>query len=158
VKTRVAATLGILGLVGAVLARGPGNLARARAGGPIRWQSGFGVLETGAHMEQLARAVGRHLVAEPDGHPLLYSFPNDAWLYLALPARNATRFDILIPGLFPRPYVDEVLSDLRARRPGTVVYLSVIPADDIRRTVEANYVLAEDTGVYRIYVRGESPP
>jgi len=154
----VAGTLVVWGLAGAVVARGAANLERARSAAPVRWQSGFGALETDPAMEQAFRALTPHLITETDGRRLLYSYPNDAWLYLALPASNATRFDVMVPSQFPRQYVEEVLAALRARRPGTIVLRSFIPVDEVRRTVEAHYDLAEETGSYRIYVRRQGPP
>jgi len=129
------------------------NLKRARAAAPVRFETGFGLLQGDAAAEQLFRTVERHLVREPTGRALLYSFPDDAWLYLALPADNATRFSVIVPGFFPDAYVAEVTADLAARRPGTVVVAVPFVTKPMQATIDAGYELAEEFGPYRVYVR-----
>lgn len=156
VRRAVAAVAGgALALV--LVVRGLANLGRARAESPVRWQSAFGTLDTDESMRALHDAVGRHLVTEPDGKRLLYSFPGDAWLYLALPAAPATRFDIMVPARFPQAYVDEVAAALREGRAGTVVALASWPPGDLGPALASRYDAVEDSGPHRIYVR-KAPP
>jgi hypothetical protein len=110
-----------------------------------------------AERERLYRAVRRHLVAESDGRNLLYSYPNDAWLYLVLPADNPTPFSLLAPGFFPVDYFELAVRVLRERRPGTVVVLAPVLSVDtstaIRRAIDDGYHMVEEVGEFRIYVR-----
>jgi hypothetical protein len=129
------------------------NVAHAYASAPVRFETAFGTLRGGAATEQLFRAVRERLVIEPDGRRLLFSYPDDAWLYLALPAAAATRFSVLVPGFFPEEYVREVIAALRARGPGTVVVWIPLSADRVGKAVRENYELSEELASYRIYVR-----
>jgi hypothetical protein len=94
---------------------------------------------------------------EPDGRRLLFSYPNDAWLYLALQAIPATPFNLLVPGMHSPDNFATVLDALRRRTPGTV--LLVVPTLDspegaaIRSAVEAGYDPVGEFSSYRAYVR-----
>ncbi|HLY39360.1 MAG TPA: hypothetical protein VKU61_15055 [Candidatus Binatia bacterium] len=151
----------VAALVGAcaiVAVKGVVDVRRAYAAAPVQLDSGFGRLRVGADLAPLYAAVRRHLVREPDGRMLAYSFPDDAWLYLTLPAHDTARFDFMMPN-FPARYVDEITGMLWARVPGMVVLLRPIPAGRIRDAVGAAYDLAEQVGPYDVYVRrGSVPP
>ncbi len=150
-------TIGMWAFAVAVAGHAVANLAYARAVAPRRFETAFGVLRAEPNVERLYHAAHRHLVREPDGRALLYSYPDDAWLYLALPADNATRFSVLVAGFFPDAYLEEVLATLRARRPGTVVLALAFSPEQMRRVVAEGYDVAEDTWAYRIFVRRPSP-
>ncbi|HLY39361.1 MAG TPA: hypothetical protein VKU61_15060 [Candidatus Binatia bacterium] len=139
---------------GIVAVKGVTNVARAYAAAPVELDTAFGRLRERPEIANLYAAVARHVVREPDGAALAYFFPDDAWLYLTLPARDAARFDILLL-TFPRRYIDEVTALLRARVPGTVALLNlpVFPAGEIRDAVVTGYDLVEHAGSYEIYVR-----
>jgi len=146
-------TASVWGFAAAVAGQAVANVSYAHAIAPVRFASDFGELRAEPNVERLFQAVRRHLVREPDGRALLYSFPDDAWLYLALAADDAARFSVLVDGFFPEEYVEEVLDVLRARRPGTVVLAVPFTRERIRRVVEAGYDPVEDVWAYRIFVR-----
>lgn len=139
----------------ALAGKAVGNVVRARSGLPVRLETGFGTIVGDEFIARLFGAISRHLVAEPAGRSLVYSYPDDAWLYLALPADDATRYSILFES-FPQRFVDEALAALRARRPGTVVLMSLSSAPAIEAAVRAGYDLVDEVYPYRIYVRREA--
>jgi hypothetical protein len=144
----------------AVAARSAANVVSAQAAAPVRLETAFGTLREDAFVEQLFRAVQSHLVREPEGRSLLYSFPNDAWLYLALPADNVTPYSLLAAPMFPPEDFQRAIEILRARRAGTVLLLDPLtlgrPGKAIRAAIEAGYDEVEKVGPYRIYVRRET--
>jgi hypothetical protein len=142
----------------AVLGECAANLAYARALAPVRLDTGFGVVQGDAALAQLFHAVRDHLVTEPDGRRLLYSYPDDAWLYLTLPADDVTRFSALIPGFFPPEDVAEVVGMMRARRPGTVVVATPMLSGAVPEAVQEGYDAVTEVPLYRIYVRRDAPP
>jgi hypothetical protein len=144
--------LAAVGVLGQAIA----NVAYARAVAPVRFETAFGVVQGDAASERLFRAVRAHLVREPDGTSLLYSYPNDAWLYLTVPAADATRYSILLARFYPPDKVQEIIGPLRARRPGTVVVLLPFASDSVPKVVEEEYDPVEDVGSYRIFVRRET--
>ena len=160
---RLAVLVALL-LFGAALARqGAVNLRAARAAAPQRFASaGFGTLDGDAGLERLYRAVARHLVREADGRALLYSYPNDAWLYLALPADNVTPYSLLAANMFPPEDFQRVIATLRARRPGTVVlwlpFASGAAGGGVPEAIAAGYDAVEEVEGFRIYVRRGAPP
>jgi len=136
-----------------VVGQGVANVAYARAIAPVRVETAFGVVQTDAASARLLRAVQAHLVREPDGRSLLYSYPDDAWLYLTVPADDATPYSIILASVYPPERVAQVTEPLRARRPGTVVVLTPLASDSIPRVVAEEYDLADEVAQYRIYVR-----
>jgi hypothetical protein len=150
----VHAAMWLLG--GAVLGECVANLAYARALAPARLHTGFGVVQGDAVLEQLFHAVRSHLVQEPDGRSLLYSYPDDAWLYLTLPADDATRFSVLLPGFFPPEDIAEVVGVVRARRPGTVVLAIPLLSGAVPEAVQEGYDAVTEVPPYRIYVRRDA--
>ncbi len=153
---RHAVTLGMWVFGLALVGKGVANLAHAQAQAPVRFETAFGALRGDEAAERLFRAVRRHLVREPAGRSMLFSYPDDAWLYLALPADDATRFSVLVAGFFPPEDVEEVVEVLRARRPGTVVLNLPFRADSLRNAVEQGYDAVEEIHPYRIYVRRDA--
>jgi hypothetical protein len=149
---RVLAAAVWLAAVG-VLGQAIANVLYARAIAPVRFETAFGVVQGDAASERLFRAVRAHLVREPDGTSLLYSYPDDAWLYLTVPAADATRYSILLASSYPPEKVQEIVGPLRARRPGTVVVLLPFSSDSIPKVVQEEYDPVEDVGSYRIFVR-----
>jgi hypothetical protein len=150
---RRAVTVGVWLVVLAVAGQCAVNVAHAYTMVPMRIETAFGVLRLNQRMASLFEALHGHLVREPDGTSRLYSYPDDAWLYLALPADNATRFSNLFPS-FPADSIQETLDALRARRAGTVV-LATGPFSfkPITKAVEEGYDAVEDVESYRIYTR-----
>jgi hypothetical protein len=135
-----------------VLGQGIANVAYARAIAPVRLETAFGPIRADAAMARLLGAVQAHVVREPDGRSLLYSYPDDAWLYLTVPADDATPYSIMLAS-FPPERVREVADRLRARGAGTVVVFVPLAADSIPQVVPEGYDLVEEVGQYRIYVR-----
>jgi len=141
----------------AVVGQAAANVAYAHAIAPARIETAFGAVDGEPALERLFRAVRRHLVREPDGRTLLYSYPADAWLYLMLPADDATRFSTLIAGLYPEEHIQEVVEMLRARRAGTVVVLAPFSSQAVPQALAGGYDLVEEVDPYRIYVRHGRP-
>jgi hypothetical protein len=140
----------------AVVGQGAANVAYARAIAPVRLETSFGTVRGDPDMARLLEAVRRHLVREPDGRSLLYSYPDDAWLYLTLAADDATRYSVLLAHLYPAKKVQEVIGPLRERRPGTVVLFTPFSSDSVGRVVEEEYDPVEEAALHRIYVRREA--
>ena len=150
---RHAVTVGVALLILAVVGQGAANVASAYAREPERLETAFGVLRVDAGAARLFRAIRSRLVREPDGRTLLYSYPDDAWLYLALPADDAARYSILMPRMFPPENLEEVAQVLRARRPGTVVAVVGVESGPVGIAIAEGYDAMEDVGPYRIYAR-----
>lgn len=156
---RHAASIGMGIFAVALVYQGVANVFSAYAAAPVRLETSFGAVRADEYMERLFRAVQTHLVHEADGRALLYSYPDDAWLYLTLPVENVTRFSVMEVHFFSPQHVEEVLAALRARRPGTVV-MAFSPSftEPVNGAVEDGYELAEKVGPYhRVYVRRELP-
>jgi hypothetical protein len=137
----------------AVLGQGAANVAYARAIAPIRLETAFGPVRVDAGMERLFRAVRSHLVPDTDGRSRLYSYPDDAWLYLTVPGDDPTPYSIILASIYPPERVRQVTDPLHARRAGTVVVLAPFGSDSIPKTVAEEYDLVEEIDQYRIYVR-----
>jgi hypothetical protein len=141
--------LAAVGVLGQAIA----NVSYARAIAPVRLDTAFGPVRTDTGSASLFRAVRAHLVREPDGAAILYSYPDDAWLYLTVPGADATPYSIILASMYPPERVREVTEPLRARRPGTVVVFVPLAAEAVPKLVVEEYDLAEDLGQYRVYVR-----
>ncbi len=145
-------TVALVGALAAVVVKGAGNVVRSRASAPVSFETAFGRLDGDDFLRGLHEGIRRHLVPEPSGRSTLYSYPNDAWMYLALPADDATRFEILAPS-FPQRYLDEVVAAVRARRAGTIVLMTFAKMPAIEAAVHEGYDFVEEVPPYRIYVR-----
>lgn len=154
------AIVGLFGL--AIAGQGVRNVAAARAAAPVRLETSFGALRVDASLEMLFHAVDRHLLHEPDGRAMLYSFPDDAWLYLALPADNVTPYSLLYFPMYPPEDFQQAIDALRAGRAGTVVLLPQVATGpkgpELVQAVEDGYDFVEEVNTYRIYVRRPAPP
>jgi len=128
-----------------------------QASAPAQLETAYGELYVDPIVPPLFAALQAHLVREPDGRAVFYSYPNEAWLYLALPAENPTPFSILIPEMFPDAYFEQVAAVLRARTPGTVLILTLLldkpQAAMVQQAVDAGYDLAAELDLFRVYVR-----
>lgn len=151
----VAAGLAVLAAV--LLARGATNRAAAFAAAPVAWQTAFGPIRGTAGMQRLFEAIAQRLQPEADGRARLYLYPNDAWLFLTLPAENVTPFSSLVPVMFPASDFDTAVRIIAARSAGTAaVFAPVMVGEEggrIRAALEAHYVLDAEVENYRIYVR-----
>jgi hypothetical protein len=154
VSRTLAAAVAVAGL--AVVVKAGANLARIHASAPRTFDTAFGRLRGDAAMEALFRAVRDHAVPERDGRRLLFSYPDDAWLYLTLPADDPMRFSVLVPGFFPAEDVAEAVAVIEARRPGTIVLLAAFADDPVGRAVRARYRPVAELPPYRIFVRPDA--
>ena len=141
-----------------LLAEGGESLARAREAAPLTIDSAFGTLQGDADQARLVAAVRSAVDRDPPGERLLYAFPGDVWLYLAAGARNPTPFAILLAGYNSQAQFDEVLADVRRRRPGTLVVNTAIApdGDPVRRALERDYDVVAQLPGYRVYRRHDA--
>jgi hypothetical protein len=158
---RHAVTVGIVLSCLAVAGQAISNVSRAYSAAPVRLETAFGAVRVNEERERLYRAVRRHLLPEPDGRNVLYSYPNDAWLYLVLPADNATPFSLLAPNMFPAEHFQQVAEILREGRPGTVVVLAPLLSATqggiaIDRAIDEGYHMVEEVDEFHIYVRNSA--
>jgi hypothetical protein len=147
----VIATVWLVSLV--VLGQAIANVSYARAIAPVRLDTAFGPVRTDAASARLFRAVRAHLLREPDGRAMLYSYPDDAWLYLTVAGDDPTPYSIILASVYPRERVRQVTDALRARRAGTVVVFTPLAADLIPQVVAENYDLVAELDHHRVYVR-----
>jgi hypothetical protein len=84
-------------LVALVLLKGWRNARFAWQEHPILYETAFGTLAGDVSQRETIRDLRRQLAVggEP---PHLFAYPGDAWIYLALPAENPTRFAHLFVG------------------------------------------------------------
>lgn len=155
---RYALSLGIALAFLAVLGQSVRNVVQAAASAPVRLDTAFGAIRVNGQMARLYEAAHRNLSPEPDGRNIFYSYPNDAWLYLTLPADNPTGFSLLAPGMFPDEYFQDLIEILRERRPGTVMVLAPLllvgtKGAAIGRALDEGYQLVENVDEFSIYVR-----
>lgn len=154
-RTATAAVL--LLCAAAAIEKGLATRLAWRSAAPARLQTAYGEIAVDNSLPPLFAAIRQHLVPEPDGRTVFYSYPNDAWLYLTLPADNPTPFSVIVPGMFPDAHFEQVAEVLRARRPGTVLMFQLLldnpQADAVKRAVDAGYDQAAEVGLYRIFVR-----
>jgi len=124
----------------------------------VRFTTAFGVVDGSSALRDLFEATRLHLRPAPGRRPVLYSYPDDAWLYLALDADNPTRFDVMVVGFFPPEHVDEVVETIRAGRPDGVVLMYAATPAPVRPAVEQMYRAVQDVDPYRVYVRAGGDP
>jgi hypothetical protein len=148
--------------IGAVVWKGATNLGAAHRAAPTRFETAFGPIDATPPVARLYDAVVQHQVRDPDGQSWLYSYPNDAWLYLATATRNPTPFSSLIPNMFSPRHFEQALAALRARRAGLVmIWLPMLSNPDTDGDFPP--VLAEgydeigDIEGYRFYRRRDAP-
>ncbi|TMA36580.1 MAG: hypothetical protein E6J79_13015 [Deltaproteobacteria bacterium] len=115
-------------LVVALIAKGSGNLVRAWAAAPERAESPIGTLRLSATQHTLLDAVR---TAVGVGRPALFSYPADAWLYLAVPAENPTPYSLLIPGYnTPQQFTEAIAAIERRHAPYLVLLTGLLHDDD----------------------------
>lgn len=140
------------------------NLQRARAAAPMRFDTAFGTLAgLPAHAETV-RELRARLDVERNGPPPLFAHPTDAWLYLALPADNPTRYTLLRPGYNTPEQFAEALADIE-RDPRTAVVFNILgelPDDPVRERLEAHWQETARFGAvgegFRLYRLFQRPP
>ncbi len=142
-------------LVTAMSTKGMRTLERARHAAPIRYQTAFGTFAGNEANERMVAAVRAAVERDPPGERWMYSYPDDAWLYLASGARNPTRFALLLPWYNSKEQVEEAIADVDRRKPGTLVIdgLWAHEDDPVRRRLERDYDLVAESLVLRVYRR-----
>jgi hypothetical protein len=136
------------------------NVALLRSAAPLQLETAFGAIRVSAEKQRLYEAVRGQLLPESDGRNVIYSYPNDAWLYLALPADNATPFSFLAPNMFPAKHFQQTAEILRERRPGIVVALALLlsgkDGTTIGSAIDEGYHVVEKVDGFQIYARNLS--
>ena len=145
------------GVVLILLGKGWGNLRRAWDAAPERFASAVGTLHGGVGQRALLEAVQR--AVEP-GHGTVFSYPGDAWLYLAVPADNPTPYSLLLPRYNTTEQFDEALAALERRRADYLVILVALlpPGDPVMRYQQGRYERIVDLFPYAIFRRLDGAP
>jgi hypothetical protein len=81
-----------------VLVKGWTNRQLAWKSSPVLFDSAFGTLAGTEVLRDTIRDLREKLQVDEAAPPRLFSYPTDAWIYLALPADNPTPFCILRKG------------------------------------------------------------
>jgi hypothetical protein len=109
--TRVA-RLAWLVVLAIMLAKGWRNARLAWEEHPILYNTAFGTL-AGTELEvETIRDLRQRLAVDDGAPPRLFAYPGDAWIYLALPADNPTRFALLFPGYNTAEQMHETMDRL----------------------------------------------
>ena len=65
---------------------------------PVQFETAFGTLAGASLQAETIRDLAAKVPRADGVTPRVFSYPTDAWIYLALPADNPTRFALLRPG------------------------------------------------------------
>lgn len=147
-----------LALAAGVLAgarKGWTNLDYAWVQAPERFESAVGTLHGTAADRQLLEGVRQVLSQDPSDHKTLFSYPADAWLYLAAPADNPTPFALMYPG-FNSPEQFQEAIDALQKRPADCLVVNVglvHESDPVVQFQVGRYQRRATVGVYEIYAR-----
>jgi hypothetical protein len=134
--------------------KGWANMQYAWSLAPERFDSAVGTLYGDASSRQLLRAVQQVLQLSPSQRKTLYSYPADAWLYLAAPADNPSPFAVLVPRYNSPEQFQETIAALQARPPDCVVVnVGMRQEDPVLRSQAGRYKRLNRVGWYDIYVR-----
>lgn len=139
----------------AATAKGWTNLEYAFRQAPERFESAVGTLRGTAADRQLLEGVRQVLRDERSDHHTLFSYPADAWLYLAAPAENPTPFAILYPGYNSAEQFHTVIDALQ-KQPADCMVVNVglvQNGDPFVQVQTARYQRRQTIGVYEIYAR-----
>jgi hypothetical protein len=152
---RVAARALLAGCALMALLKGLGSLQHARLTAPLRFDSAVGPLRGGREDRMILQAVQRLMERYPVLQPTLFSYPPEAWLYLASGADNPTPFSLLQPGYNSPTQFRQVIDTLAARPPDYVVISlpGLRRSDPVVQSLLPRYREIESAGSYRLYVR-----
>jgi hypothetical protein len=132
-----------------VLAKGWFNVRLAWERRPVRFETAFGTLAGTAPGVALLDELRTTLLTDPTTPAHVLAYTTDAWLYLALPAENPTRFALLRPIYnSPEQYeevIDQLERDPRARV--AVNALTVGPGDPLVAHLETSWRRVRDLGL-----------
>lgn len=130
------------------------NAARMRAEYSLPTDTPFGRIDFSNTTEQeIAAAVAQQLRAA--GRPDLFIYPGYDALYLTAGAKNATPFEVLLPGYNPPEHFAEAQAVLEAKQVPTVVVTHfLIPANDpFLAYVEQHYEKVRELSIWSIHRR-----
>lgn len=141
-------------------AKGARSLDLARAMTPERFPSAFGTLAgtaaTRATLEGLEAAAAG---VAPETRTL-YSYPADAWLYLALPGANVLPFHMILPGYSLPEHFQTVLDAIERRAADFVVVnlLLAKPDDAVVAAIRRRYGPGAPVfPIYEVFTRPSEP-
>jgi hypothetical protein len=133
--------VGCVAVLGVVVVKGWTTARTLRTLVPTRYETAFGTLAGSSVQEGVIQDLRRVLRVDPSRPPRLFSHSTDAWIYLALPADNPTRFALLRPGYNSPEQIQESIDRLDADREAAVLVnlLSVKPGDPVIAYLRASW-------------------
>ena len=140
--TRRAAAILVAAGILIALAKGWRTVELARSLYPVRYESAFGTIAGTEGSRRIHERVQAAVSGVPGERRTLFSYPNDASLYLTLPGDNPTPFSLLIPGYNTPEQFRIAFDALERRRPDYVIVgiLSLGPKDPLMKFLEGRYV------------------
>jgi hypothetical protein len=150
----------------AVSVKGWMNARLAWQQAPVLYESAFGTIAGTDLQAAVLRDLRAALDVDPAAPPHLFAYPTDAWLYLALPAKNPTPFALLRP-VYNTPEQIQTAIDQLERDPDATVFLSLLtapPDDPFVRYLQSRWHVAAGLGppvlrggpLYQLYRRNEA--
>jgi hypothetical protein len=150
-------------VVALVLVKGGHNARLAWQESPIPYETAFGTLAGDGSQRDTIRDLRRELAVE-GAPPRLLAYPGDAWIYLALPADNPTRFALFFPGYNSPEQTVETMDRLRNDPQAAVLVNTLFPEPDgpfgaflkehYRRVVDIGPFSIQGKPRYRLYLPG----
>jgi hypothetical protein len=135
----------------AIVDKGRSNLEINRDAVPERIDSEMGPLDVSPEQRKVIRALRDAVL---NGGDTIFSYPFDAWLYLATGAKNPTKYALMLRGYNSEAQYTDAIQALEANRTPYVVFsLMVKPDDPVWKYVEARYDEIARPGFYRLYKR-----
>jgi hypothetical protein len=131
----------LLVAIALALHKGWQTIRLVRSENPVRYETAFGTIAgTEGHrrtFERLQAAVA----GVPAGRRIVFSYPNDASLYLTLPGENPTPFALLVPGYNTAEQFRTAFDALERRRADYVIVgiLLVKPGDPLMKFLDGRY-------------------
>jgi len=124
---RLVATAAVL----LVLWKGWTNVGLAWQANPVLFETAYGTLANSAFSAGVVRDLREKLHVDDAAPPRIFSYPTDAWLYLAVPADNPTPFALLRP-VYNTPEQFQEAIDRLERDPKALVLVNSLfaKADD----------------------------
>jgi len=144
----------------ATMAKGWANLAYAWSQAPEQFESAMGPLRGDAEERHLLEAVQQVLSQRPANQRSLFSYPADAWLYLAAPADNPTAFALLLPGYNTPEQFRAARAALMQRPVDCLVVNTAVgrgDPDPVNSLESGRYRRVATVGAYEVYGRSLQP-
>lgn len=162
--TKHVALLAWVVVVALVLVKGWHNARLAWQESPIPYETAFGTLAGDGSQRDTIRDLRRQLAVD-GAPPRLLAYPGDAWIYLALPADNPTRFQLFFPGYNTPEQTAETMDRLRNEPRAAVLVNTLFPKPDgpfgaflkehYRRVVDIGPRSIQGQPRYRLYLPGD---